>query len=250
MPQLLKVYWLRTRIIIHKVNLEKPAEVSVEPNLQGFVLQMCKICGYVMKKLKLIIILIFLLVPFILAQENPYPNELKGYEFFGMGKLKDLQLGVSTKEDIAKNLGGNCDDSCDYDEDWSIKFLYFGKLSRTVNGKPVTYNAAPAYLGKLFSVTLRPKTTISFSEKVFSLPFARSLGGTYAHGKDFVNNTFYDVYTDDFGMSYTLFNNVYTTVNNVYTTDKNPPKRKKGDLLSIEYRIPFIRQKQMFIEQK
>ncbi len=53
-------------------------------------------------------------------QLNFYPNEIKGYEFFNKGKLKNLKLSVWTKEDVKSIFGNSCETSCDYDENWKI----------------------------------------------------------------------------------------------------------------------------------
>ncbi len=78
-----------------------------------------------MKSAKIFIVLTFLLAfaACISAQENTFPNELKGFEFFGNGKLKDLKLGSSKKEDVKKIFGEYCEKYCDYDENFKIKFV-------------------------------------------------------------------------------------------------------------------------------
>ncbi|HMS41797.1 MAG TPA: hypothetical protein PKE69_16315, partial [Pyrinomonadaceae bacterium] len=70
---------------------------------------------------------------------NTYPNELEGYKFFDKGKLKGLKLTVSTKEDVIKIFGSDCESGCDYDEIWKIDFSYFGLISKetTINDKKI-----------------------------------------------------------------------------------------------------------------
>jgi len=79
-----------------------------------------------MKLEKIFIVFTFLLAfaVFVSAQGSPYPNELKGYEFFGKGKLKNIKLGVSSKKDVKKIFGKDCD----YDENFKVKFEYLAAL--------------------------------------------------------------------------------------------------------------------------
>jgi len=66
------------------------------------------------------------------GQLNTYPNELKAFRFFNQGKLKGLQLTVSTRENVKKNFGSDCETSCDYDDNWKIDFSYFGTMTKEV----------------------------------------------------------------------------------------------------------------------
>jgi hypothetical protein len=75
-----------------------------------------------MKVLKLIIILTLFLVSIAFAQKNPYPNEMKGFEFFGKGKLKLIRLGISTKNDLDKIFGKTNDSFYEYDQNWIMSF--------------------------------------------------------------------------------------------------------------------------------
>lgn len=83
-----------------------------------------------MKLTKIFIVFTFLLAFAICvsAQKNQYPNELKGYEFFGKGKLIKIKLGVSTKKDVKKIFGKDCEKYCDYDKNFKIKFEYLAAL--------------------------------------------------------------------------------------------------------------------------
>lgn len=54
------------------------------------------------------------------AQSVQFPNELKGYEFFGKGKLNGLKLGSSKKSDVEKIFGQSCEKQCDYNDDFNM----------------------------------------------------------------------------------------------------------------------------------
>ena len=128
-----------------------------------------------MTVIKLIIVLTFLLMLALAsaaqAQNNPYPNELQGFEFFGKGKLKGLKLGVSTKETVKSIFGEECEYFCDYDKDWTVTFSYYDidlmKEEADENGKKTVYYIDSKYLYKLRSIELRPKKQISLAEVCF-----------------------------------------------------------------------------------
>ena len=111
------------------------------------------------------------------AQSTQYPNELEGYRFFVGGKLKSLQLLVSTKDDVKRVFGEKCEKQCDYDADWSVNFEYFEdiwtKESSNNKGDWRTYTLDPRYLGKLRVIDLRPKKPIPFANVSFPETFAK-----------------------------------------------------------------------------
>lgn len=99
-----------------------------------------------------------------------YPNEAQGYEFYKSGKLKELRYLVSTKDDVKRIFGENCEHGCDYDESWKVSFSYVNSgWSRTTteNGQPQRFEPSPVYVGKLSGITLYPKKRISFENVVF-----------------------------------------------------------------------------------
>lgn len=110
------------------------------------------------------------------AQSNPYPNELKGYEFFGDGKLKGLQLGISSKEDVIRIFGDDCEKTCVYDEGWKIKFDYFNNWTKANYQGNMTrkYISASEFAGKLWLVEMFPTEVISFSKMTFPNLFKQS----------------------------------------------------------------------------
>lgn len=173
------------------------------------------------------------------------PNELEGYEFFKKGRLKELKLGISTKDDIQKIFGKNCEDICDYDDKWRVVFTYFKNISKeiTENGTKKKLIVEPQSADKIYSIKLVPKNRVSFTEVKFSDEFYK--GQSISFGHDFSGNAASissDVYRDSYGLKYWIFNKEN------YSTFKEKENRRVGDLISIEYTIPNNLEDKMFIE--
>lgn len=183
---------------------------------------------------------------------NTYPNELQGYSFFGKGKLKGLEVTVSTREDVKKNFGSDCESGCDYNNDWSVDFSYFGTMTKeiTVDEKKIEYVPKEEYIGKVYSIRLIPKKPVSFSQITFSNKFNHGNGFSVGDGFDSKGNftgaagTSYDSYEDRYGLEYTIFQSGYT----IGTAEKT--KHSKGNLIEIKYSILNHFEETMFIEQK
>ena len=172
------------------------------------------------------------------------PNELQGYKFFTEGKLKNIRIGLSTREDMKRIFGATCEGRCDYDENWQVFVNYFG------DGGPTTISKSsgefelipkPGFIGTLRIVKLIPKRRISFSRVSFPRRFAKSL--TYAIGDAWGVNGFEgavhstsDVYGDGYGLSYSVYRK--ETFNNLRNQQKSREDVRTGDLLEIEYSIP------------
>ncbi len=184
---------------------------------------------------------------------NTYPNELEGYKFFNKGKLKDLKLTVSTKEDVKKSFGSDCENGCDFDDMWKINFSYFGSMYKetTVDNKKIKLVPKEELIGKIYSIRLMPKQKISFNKVVFPSRFSNSETSPICHGFDSSGllssavSISYESYEDRYGLKYLIFENVNYTVGKV-----EKDNRAKGDLISIEYAIPDKIEEMMFIEQK
>lgn len=174
------------------------------------------------------------------AQNAQFPNELKGYHFFNKAKLKELKLGVSTKQDVIEIFGENCQDVCDYNQNWVVNFTYFDNVTKGGWRKEKTYISISKYLGKLYSIRLQPKLNISFKKTVFPLRFKYSTGGWRDNGV----TIYYLAYSDKYGLEYRIFDET------AFTKYKSRSKWKRGDLLSIEYQIPEKLEKTMFIEKQ
>lgn len=178
------------------------------------------------------------------AQSVQFPNELKGYDFFGKGKIKPLKFGVSTKEDVIEIFGESCENSCDYNQNWLIQFIYFDDIRKEGRRKEKPYIAVSRYLGKLYSIRLRPKLKISFKKTVFPSYFKFKTFGSKNIYEDDGVTIYYFAYIDKHGLEYRFFDK------KTPTKYKSPSKWKRGDLLSIEYQIPDRLEKNMFVGQK
>jgi len=186
------------------------------------------------------------------AQNNPYPNELKGYEFSGKGKLIGLRPGVSTKADVKKIFGENCENQCDYDTDWTVKFSYYEnnwiKKDTNEKGEKSVYLLDSKYLGNLRKIEILPKKQISFVNVSFPKTFqklSRSfITDDTRTGKGKMIT--YDLYQDLHGLTYELFHETD------YDTIKTGSEKlyKKGDLFLIQYSISKEQEKVMYILQK
>lgn len=97
------------------------------------------------------------------AQEIAFPNEVDGLQFTKQEKLKNLELLVSTRDNVIAAFGEKCVNGCDYDDDWKIGFAYVNEgwsIGPTVDGvKPVS-KPRPEFVGKLASITFRPKRAV------------------------------------------------------------------------------------------
>lgn len=185
----------------------------------------------------------------ISAQQNPYPNELKGYEFFGKGKLSGLRLITAGKADVRRQFGDDCEKTCNYDSDWSIHFEYFEDIWSTSSfneaGEKISYTLDPKYLGKLRSVRLFPKNEIMLGDKDFSALFTRQIITSTTDGKSGNSRTTVkNAYSDEFGLTYEVYNRTN------YDDFRNTPKRKEGELVQINYDLTRAARKTLFVLQK
>lgn len=182
------------------------------------------------------------------AQTNPYPNELKGYGFFRGGKLRVLRLGVSTKEDVERIFGENCDENCSYNSNWNINFNYLKAdscfTSQTGKASKQTFCPDKNFVGKLSSVELKPKKIISFAKTSFTNFGGYGAGGSISEdGQGRGTSIFYTSFSDGYGLTYSVFDDVDSI-------EKNPTNMKKDDLLSIKYEPSDKLNKKIFINQK
>lgn len=173
------------------------------------------------------------------------PNELKGYKFFRFGKLKDIRLGISTRDDIKQTFGDTCEGVCNYDADWSVWINYYGlgtvgsqTLSDAGRAQKTEYFPKPEFYGKVRFVRLIPKHDISFGKIKFPRQFAQS--ETHNIGDSFdVTGRFKGAvhsaiitYTDGYGLEYSIFNRI--TFHNIPIVKR----LRRGDLTGIEYSVP------------
>ena len=206
-----------------------------------------------MNRAKVFIVFTFLLA-FALqvsAQSNQYPNELAGYKFFGDGKLKDLQLTVSSKDDVKKIFGEACKKKCNYDADWLIRFEYYEDIwireSRNEKDEKLKYFLDSKYLGKLRSIEIRPKKQTSFSGVAFSNSFQKTLiSSTSVFDSNKNRLTGDEAFQDSSGLTYEILNETISyDIKNKKTKSYN-----KGDLVLIRYDISEELGNTLFILQK
>jgi hypothetical protein len=176
---------------------------------------------------------------------NTYPNELKGYRFFDVGKLKALELTISDREDVKRNFDG-CDDQCSYDKNWDVRFSYFGDISfeKTIDNRKIMYVARPELVGKLSSISLKPKSVIQFGAKIFPQQFQKHYAYSAGHdGKGGGTNTSYFEYVDRYGLDYSVLDRITLTT-------KKDLSWTSGELMSIDYAIPEKLEEKMLVETK
>jgi hypothetical protein len=174
-----------------------------------------------------------------------FPNELEGFKFFGEGKLSSLQLGVSTREDVAKVFGEptkitNNEEFFDYDSDWTIIIGYFNKnsgmsFSSVNNSISRSWRVIPEYVGKIETVRLWAKKKIPFNQVIDPDKFVNQISN------DIFN---YTMYWDGYGLRYKLFKS--------YLDERQAARHSysKGDMMQIEYHIECPIERKIFIEKK
>lgn len=199
----------------------------------------------------LIFLLAIVFVENFPAQNNQYSNEIKGYEFFGKGKLTGLKIGVSTKEDLKRIFGKNCEEVCDYDADWTVKFIFYGnnwtKDETNEKGERLIYYLEPGYIGKLRKIEITPKKQMSFGNVSFPNAFqklSRSQITKNRSGKS--KMVTYEVFQDVQGLTYEL----YSQTDYDEIKAKNERLYNKGDLFSIQYNLSKEQEKVMFSLKK
>ena len=205
-----------------------------------------------MNRAKIFITFTFLLAfaAGVSAQEKPFPNELKGYEFFGNGKLGDLRLTVSAKDDVKKIFGKKCEKKCDYDSDWAIRFEYYEdvwiKESRNEKGEKLTYLLNSKYLGKLRSIEIRPKKRLSFADVSFPNIFQKLLTTSTTDTRSGKSRmTVGESFQDSDGLKY----EIYSRTNYDDIGNKKEKSYNENELVLIRYDIPEKLEKTLFILQ-
>lgn len=189
-----------------------------------------------------------------LKQVSSSPNELKGYEFIKKGKLNQLRLGASTRENVRNIIGETCENGCIYESNWTIQIDYFDEdltvIEKTYNKNQDKYTEkqyvpTKEAIGKILSISFAPKKRISFTNTAFSNQFNKYpyFEPNYATS-DKNDGISFDIYTDSYGLQYWIFDKVVGTIH------KDKSEFQKGDLISIKYTIPQELENQFFVEQK
>jgi hypothetical protein len=187
-----------------------------------------------MKTSKLLIIFALLLAFDICvsAQSKSFPNELKDYEFFGNGKLKDLKLGSSEKKDVETIFGEYCEKYCDYDENFKIKFEYLTALDDCMTTEDIRDRIMcpqSDFVGTVSSITLEPKQYQILKDLPTS-KFNMFSGGSSIEKGSGVSNS-YTSFTDKYGLRYSINNELSGKV----VLHSQYPPFVQGKLHSIKY---------------
>lgn len=183
----------------------------------------------------------------VAAQTTLYPNELAGYKFFGSGRLKGVQLLVSSKDDVKRIFGESCEKQCDLDTDWSVGFEYFDdiwtKERSNIKGDKATYYLDPKYLGKLRVIEIRPKKRIPFAGVTFTDAFKKVIVTSTSDKRTGSRVTISTAYQDADGLTYEIFESTDLDA----LDQKNVPEHIKGDLVVIRYNIRQDQEKGLFV---
>jgi hypothetical protein len=191
---------------------------------------------------------VLLVTVIVSAQQNAFPNELKGYEFFGKGRLSEVRFVTTGKPEIRALLGNKCEKVCDYNADWEMRFEYFEDIwstqSRNATGEITRSTLDPKYLGKLRVISLIPKKEIILGDKDFAPSFSRIIitsNSDRLPGKS--RMTVNDAFSDEFGLTYELYNRTN------YDDFRDTPSRVKGQLVMVRYELTNAAQKALFVLQ-
>jgi hypothetical protein len=187
--------------------------------------------------------------------ENPdtlFPNELKGFEFYGKGKLKSLKLYVSTIKEVEKVFGTPVRkvshwSEYDYDSDWSVMFGYFDlKYVRVITA--FSYNSdarsrvlvpKPELIGKIYQIKLIPKKIIPMGQMSFSDEFKKQ--SYLLKGIGSMKDHKYNLYQDRYGLSYQFFDR---------KDGDDKPLRSQDNLEAIDYVYPCLKDENIYIEKR
>ncbi|CAN5294487.1 hypothetical protein BH10ACI1_BH10ACI1_01460 [soil metagenome] len=183
---------------------------------------------------KIFIVLTFLLAfaVCVSAQSVQFPNELKGYEFFGNGKLKDFKIGSSKKKDVEITFGTSCEKVCDYDENFTIKFEYLKPLDDCMTTEDIRDRAMcpqNEFVGTISSITIEPKQTQILKDLPTS-KFNKVSGGSTTEKGSGISSS-YTEFTDKYGLRYSLDNESDGKI----TVYSQYPQFIQGKLYSIKY---------------
>ena len=187
-----------------------------------------------MNRAKIFVVFTFLLAfaVCVSAQSVQFPNELKGFEFFGNGKLKDLKLGSSKKKDVEIVFGKSCEKFCDYDENFKIKFEYLAALDDCMTTEDIRDRLMcpqSDFVGTISSITLEPKQCQSVKDLPTS-KFNKVSGGSSTEIGSGVSIS-YTSFTDKYGLRYSVNNELSGKV----VPYSQYPSFVEGKLYSIKY---------------
>lgn len=203
--------------------------------LQIYLLFLVKIMKIIYGLVILNILLIFTVC--VSGQKETFPNELKGFELYQKGKLKEIKLLVSNEKDIKKVFGTNCHSGCDYNEDWTVSFSLIRKgdhISETdEKGKEQKFYPERKYVGTLTSIRFHPNRSISIENTAFSSSFRQIVGNSgIPNQKDAIPAV---IFMDMNGLQY-----------NLSLLENSGAKHEKGNVISIEYAMTEDKREEIF----
>ncbi len=187
-----------------------------------------------MNRAKIFIVFTFLLAfaVCVSAQSVQFPNEVKGFEFFSKGKLKDLKLGLSKKKDVEMIFGNSCEEECNYDENFKIKFEYLAALDDCMTTEDIRDRAMcpqNEFVGTISSITFEPKQNQNLKDLSTSTFNKVSEGSITDKGSGVgVSHT---SFTDKYGLRYSINNELD---GKIVVYSQYPPF-VEGKLYSIKY---------------
>lgn len=179
-------------------------------------------------KLTIIFILLLACAGSVSAQKLEFNNELEGFEFYNQGKLKNIELKVTTRNQVKAIFDDDCEIRCSYNDDWEMSFFFYFegcKKEKLSDGFKYTYTVSPQFVDKLFAITLHPKKPVSFKDISFSNKFEKYIDTMIHSGIELRK------YSDSKGLLYSIFNE----------------GRIKDNLRYIQYTIPENLEKDVFI---
>ena len=184
-----------------------------------------------MRTVKMLIAINLLLIFAFAAsgQTDSFPNEVEGYKFYGTGKLESLKILVSKEKDVIKLFGENCHKGCDYDENWTVAFVFLRKgeyISEGTGRTEKRFYLPKKYIGKLSEIHFLPRKHISFENIRFSKSFREEMAsqtGDELRPEDAVSMK---TFTDNSGLRYVVCST--TSVSGRY---------RRGDVFTIDYAI-------------
>lgn len=155
-------------------------------------------------------------VTFVSAQATRFSNELEGFKLYNRGKLTDVHLGLSGREDVKQIWGEDCEGGgCSYDEKWEMAFYYFHEFARLHTSRDgISYDLIPMpeMVGKISLIVMKPAKSSSFTKIVFPDIFEKSSETAPHSGAEIL------VFDDSSGLYYTTLDEGGNPGNLLYVT--------------------------------
>lgn len=164
------------------------------------------------------------------GQNASFPNEIKGYELYGNGRLENIKILVSNQTDVIKTFGKKYGKVNDYDDNWTVSFTFFRQgeyISEGTGRSERKFYLPKKYIGKLSEIHFLPKKHISFEKIQFSNLFEQSFGnqtGDASHPDD-------ESSMNTFVVSFNLTRLKYVICSSTSVSGRY----QNGDVFSIDY---------------